>query len=171
MLKVIGIFVILIGTIGAIYSWKESQHMQIRHLKELCRFFQRARYRFEAEKLACVDFFSTYQTDDEALNKMLKSLVFFLNSHQYPTGEAAWDEAFTKNRDLWGLSKEATEIVLSSGKAFFGKNLAENIEQMGIYEKQLSDYLSLQRKIFQEKNKVFTPVGFLGGIMLVIILI
>ncbi len=171
MLKIVGIFIVLIGTVGAINSWREKQRMQIKHIKQMCRFFQRARYAFEAEKLPCIDFFSSYQTDDEVLQETMNTLVALLRSHKYPTGETAWKDAFLEHIDSWGLEKEGYDIVIASGKAFFGKNLAENIEQMETYEKQLSEYLALEERTFREKNKVFTPVGFLGGIMLVILLI
>lgn len=162
---------ILLGAIGTIVSWQETRKVQMGRLKALCDFYHRAHYAFEAEKMHCIDFFETYQTEEKVLKKTMEILVSMLRLHTYPTGETAWRAAFSSMQEEWGLKKEGWEIVIASGKSFFGKNLSENLEQMEVYQNRMQEQIALEEQDFREKRKVFMPVGLLGGIMLIIILI
>lgn len=171
MLKGIGAVAILLAACGFLFSWQESVKLRITHLRALCSFYHRAHYAFEAEKMHCIDFFATCSVKDMVFRETLEILCELLDTYAYPTGEEAWEAAFLSRRMEWGLASEEWELVINSGKAFFGKNLIENLEQMDGYREQLLEYLALEEKNFREKKKVFTPVGLLGGIMLIIILI
>ncbi len=171
MLKGIGAVAILLAVCGILFSWQESVRLRIVRLRALCSFYHRAHYAFETEKMRCIDFFESCSVPDLVFRETLLQLAGLLESFAYPTGEEAWEAAFSARRREWGLSPEEWELALMSGKAFFGKNLRENIARLDGYRSRMLEYLELEEKNFREKKKVFTPAGLLGGLMLIIILI
>jgi hypothetical protein len=106
---------------------------------------------------------------EEALCTFADTLAGFLEERTYPTGELAWQEAV--KRTPWHLKTEALSLLTQSGGAFFGRNLSDNLQKLSRYEALMEELSRLEKQDFAEKNRVWTPVGLLLGILLVVIFV
>lgn len=170
-MKLVGITIIGIGIAGVIYDWLLRQRNRRKRLEELLSFFRKAVYAMEETKIHWIVFFEDYMGNDECLSESLHEVAQKLRENRYPKGELAWQEVMKEKKADWDFSKEAFELLMASGAAFFGKSKAENLELLRLYIKLFTDCKQKEIEDFAEKRKVWIPVGALGGIMLVIILI
>ena len=175
MLKMLGALAIVAASAGFLSEWRKGCLLRISQMEEICALYQKARHEMEAERIHMPVFFERYAKADckkeNALAKMTEKLEEFLNCRTYATGEEAWRQAFFCTEEKWYLQKEERELFINSGKAFFGRNLAENLQKLRLYEEQMQRCCQSAKAEYTEKNKVWTPVGLLMGVMLVVILI
>ncbi len=170
-MKLVAIAIITIGIAGFIHDWLLRHQARRKRMEELISFFRKAVYAMEETKVHWILFFEGYEGNDACINQSIHEVAKRLKENRYPKGELAWQEVMEEKKTDWDFSKEAHELLKSSGNAFFGKSQKENLECMRLYMKLLDLQREKECKEFAEKKKVWIPVGALGGIMLVIILV
>lgn len=161
----------VMGIAGYIHDWIYRHNIRRKRLEEILSFFRKAVYAMEETHTPWIRFFEEYESRDECVVESTHEVARRLKENRYPRGELAWRDVMTEKREIWDLSKEAFELLYNSGNAFFGKSQKENLELLGLYIKLLSDCKEKEVKEFVEKKKVWIPVGCLGGLMVIIILI
>lgn len=170
-MKMVGIVILVIGIVGYIYDWISRHITRSKRLEEILIFFRKAVYAMEETHIPWIRFFEEYHGEFLEITDSIHEVAYRLKEHRYPKGEPAWQDVMTENRESLDLSKEAFELLYHSGDAFFGKSQRENLEQLNMYIKLLYECKEREDKEFAEKKKVWIPVGTLGGVMIIIILI
>ena len=170
-MKIIGILILGTGILGLIHDWLYRHQIRRKRMEELMSFFRKAIYAMEETKTPWILFFDAYEGNDICVTESVHEVSKKLKENRYPKGELAWQDAMEEREKEWDFSKEAFELLLASGNAFFGKSQKENLELMRMYMKLFEECEKRETQSFGEKKKVWIPVGALGGIMLVIILI
>ena len=175
MLKLLGAAVVMLSCAGMLSEWRKNYKSRICELNQLCRLYRSAKNAMEEERIHMPDFVRRYRErecqKETAEGEMLKCLEVFLNERCYSTGEEAWKQAYLRTERWWHLTWEERELLKQSGDAFFGRNLAENMQRLLLYEQRMQDFLKNVEQEYREKNRVWTPVGMLLGVMLVVILL
>lgn len=133
--------------------------------------FRRAQHVMEETRRPWILFFEDYEGEDACVMEFVRELAVRLRENRYPKGELAWQEVLKEQREKWDFSKETFDILLKSGSAFFGQSQQENLELFRLYTTLLMECKEKEKCEFAEKRKIWIPVGALGGIMVVIILI
>ncbi len=169
--KLIGTLFIIGGIAGCLHSWQSKQKERRERVKDVILFLQRAVFIMEAENIKVGQLLCNYQSKVNVLNDTLSEIARRLELNIYPKGQFAWEEVFKEKEQNWDLDKETFGLIINAGNGFFGRNRAENI---CFLQKSIKE-LELQEKKNWEKDakerKVWMPVGMLGGIMIVILLI
>ena len=171
MLKLVGIAIVMTATAGILFSWQEKERARIRRLKELGRFLDRTYYAMETEHVRIIAYAQQYETTEEVFSRTLKHLAELLRKNTYASGEEAWIAACKEEEKNWAFGQDAWEVLLSCGAALFGRNLAENLNMLSGMQKRTEKIIEEESCQFAEKKKVFLPVGMLGGVMIIVILL
>lgn len=171
MLKLIGVALVMASACGMLFSWEAGERARIGRMKELQRFLGRTYYAMQTEHVRIIAYAQQYRSRDEALENTLRRLAKLLMENTYATGELAWNAACGAERKNWGFGEEAWELLLSCGTALFGRNLEENLYALSGMNKRIEKWIEEESCAFAEKRKVLAPVGLLGGVMLIVILL
>jgi hypothetical protein len=184
MLKLIGSAVIVAACAGILQSWRRDCILRIQEMEQLCDLYRSARWRMQTEHITMPSFFRQYASalaekksgtsfaniaGDSAVTEFADTFAGFLEERTYPTGELAWQEA-VKCLD-WHLKREEMALLVQSGSAFFGRDLSDNLKKLDGFEAQMKECHRRANAEFAEKNRVFTPVGLMLGVLLVIVLL
>ncbi len=170
-MKIVGIIIMVIGIVGFIHDWILRHITRRKRMEEFLFFFRKAVYAMEETHTPWIMFFEKYEGRDACVTESVHEVADRLKENRYPKGELAWQDVMTERRDTFDFSKDTFELLYHSGNAFFGKSQKENLELLRLYIKLLSDCKERESKEFAERKKVWIPVGTLGGIMVIIILI
>ncbi len=171
MLKLFGAIVVMSATFGMLFAWQKKERERITRLKELSAFLERTYYAMQTEQVQMIVQVKRYRSKDETLQNTLFGLAEMLTEHTYATGEQAWNAACEMEKKNWGFGQDAWELLLSCGTALFGMNLTENLNALSGRNRLLEKLIEEESCEFAEKRKVFTPIGLLGGVMLIVILL
>ena len=169
--KIVGIALIMSGVSGYLYQWQKEQKRRFEKIESVILFLQKSVFIMEAENIKIAQLLDSYQTKEMILKETLSEISRRLKLNVYPSGEAVWEAVFKEKEQNWNIDAETFGLILLAGNGFFGRNRGENI---CFLQKSIKE-LELQKKKNREKDakekKVWIPVGMLGGIMLVILLI
>jgi stage III sporulation protein AB len=170
-MKMIGSLIIVFGLAGYMKEWIFRNLSRGKRLEELLSFLRKAVYALEETHTTWIRFFEEYEGQEKCIVESVHEVAKRLKEHRYPKGELAWQEVMIEQKEAIDLSKEAFELVSHVGDAFFGRSQKENLESLRWYIKLLEKCKEQEGKAFIEKKKVWIPVGALGGVMIIIILI
>lgn len=184
MLKLLGILILLSGVLGELYSWNERKKRRIKQLECYEAFLKHAIYALETEKIhmqellyqaiasrkALVGSENTVEYE-RILALVLEDVLQHMRGHTYPSGVILWKEVWNSHREEWNVDASNWTLILDTGNAFYGNHLKENLEYLRTLQELLKEGIQEEKNKWKEKQKVFTPVGILGGIMIVIILL
>jgi stage III sporulation protein AB len=159
------------GAAGMLGFWIRQQKLRIRRMKAFLSFLSRTYYAMGTEHAQMIAYLREYGGKEAFLGDMLKELAGILNDHKSPSGEQAWGMVCESRKKEWDVNETAWEILTDCGKALFGNNLAENLKRLQALERKMEEQIAQEERIFAEKRKVLTPVGLLGGVMLIVILL
>jgi hypothetical protein len=173
MLKAVGAIVIVSASAGLVLSWRESCIRKIGEMEQLCELYRSASHRMQNEHISMPLFFAGYTSAHAGRNTAVETFAHrlgaLLAARAYPTGEEAWTEAVQSVG--WHLGREEMALLMQSKRAFFGRDMSDNLQKLSACEAQMQDCLRRARADFSEKKRVFPPVGLLMGVLLVVILI
>lgn len=168
-MKIVGILLLLGGTLGVLYSWICGLKERERKLEEFILFFQKSIGFMETEKIRVIDYFEKYVSQE--LQTSLVEIARRLASNTYPNGQIVWEEVFMEEKQNLSFDQETFSIILQAGNGFFGRSREENIRFLQKTVKELET----QKKKLMEKDakerKVWVPVGMLGAVMLTILFV
>lgn len=179
MWKFIGILFLLGGATGFLYSWVCEEKAKLRYLDDMILFLQKSVCMMQQEKIKVADWFRRYIEQDISLQsnrnvilgRALAEIIQRLSINTYPHGQMVWEEVFREEEQNLNFDRDTFQSIVQAGNGFFGRDRAENISFL---EKSIKE-LEQQREKMKEKNvqerKVWLPVGMLGAVMLVIILL
>lgn len=169
--KIIGMLGILAGIAYLLYLWILEQKSKHRRMEELIVFLQRSIFAMEEERIYIIDYFKNYVSREKILEESLHEIAEDLEKNVYPDGRMVWENVFLRKKQEWGLDAYTYEIVTGMGKGFFGRCRGENVCFMQRDLLKLEEQLGKRRETDAKERKVWIPVGMLGGIMLMIILV
>lgn len=169
--KEIGMIGLFGGILFFLYNWVMEQKMVHRRLDELIIFLQKSVFAMEEEKVHIIDYFAGYRSRDTVLEETLQEIACRLKQNIYPNGQMVWEEVFMEKRNKWNCDEEIFSVILAVGNGFFGKKRNENLCFLKKSLQQLETLRDRQKEKDTQERKVWIPVGMLGGIMLMIILI
>lgn len=177
MSKFIGVFFILGGMAGVLHSWIYEQKNRQREVELFLLFLQKSLSVMKNEKIKVADYFKReieqnplFEDNEMFLNTFIEILKR-LSINTYPNGQMVWEEVFNENASYWNFDSEIFQIIVQAGNGFFGRTRDENISFL---EKSIKELEILQIKIKDKHahdRKIWTPVGMLGALMIVIILL
>lgn len=171
MEKIIGMFGILAGIAYLLYLWILEQKRKHRRMEELIVFLQKSIFAMEEERIYVIEYFKNYVSREKILEESLHEIAEDLEKKVYPDGRMVWENVFFRKKQEWGLDADTFEIVTGMGKGFFGRSRGENVCFMQRDLLKLEEQLGKRRETDAKERKVWIPVGMLGGIMLMIILV
>jgi stage III sporulation protein AB len=171
MLKLLGACAVMTGAAGMLGFWIRQQKSRLHRMKAFLSFLSKTYYAMGTEHAQMIAYLREYNGTDALLGDMLKELVGILADHASPSGEQAWENVCAGRKKDWDVNEAAWEILTACGKALFGKNLAENLKRLQTLERKMEEQIAQEERIFAEKRKILTPVGLLGGVMLIVILL
>ena len=169
--KMIGMFGTLGGIAYILYLWVLEQKMQYHRMEEFIVFLQKTLFAMEEEKIRIAEYFRSYSCREKILEDTLKEIARRLDQRIYPNGELVWEQVFLEKKKEWNLNEETFEIILGLGRGFFGKKRGENVSFLQRGLRSLEEEQRKKKEKDAKERKVWIPVGMLGGIMLMIILV
>ena len=167
--KLIGTALILTGCMGFLVSWYDRHRRRQRTLEAFLRLLVSWESCLEREKMRLSDFLEHYVSHEPQMEEFLAQLGEAIAQRRCPTGEELWREALLCRRRVLELDEELLELLLPAGGAFFGRSRRESIQCAGAVRERIAARLSQERAEFAKKQKVYVPVGMLGGVLLVIL--
>jgi stage III sporulation protein AB len=171
MLKILGAAAVMAGAAGMVGFWIRQQKNRIRRMKAFSVFLSRTYYAMGTEHVQMIAYLREYDAKDALLGDMFGELAEILADHTCPFGEQAWEQVCESRKKNWDVDEQTWEIITACGKALFGKNLAENLKHLKAQEQRMDGQIAEEERGFAEKRKILTPVGLLGGVMLIVILL
>lgn len=175
MWKLTGVFLLLGGMAGILYSWTSQQKINQRRGECFLLFLQKSIHMMQEEKIKVIDYFERYieeaaESNERVLEQTLKEIIHRLSSNTYPKGQTVWEDVIREG-NYYGFDQEVLQIIVQAGNGFFGRCRDENIAflQKSIRELELQ-LVKMKEKSAQER-KVWIPVGMLGSVMLAILFI
>ena len=171
MWKILGLILVVLGVAGVLYSWIGILKEREGCLEEFLVFLKKALFAMKTEKVKVIDFFAKYNTKDALLEEILKEVAGRLSTNTYPNGQMVWEEVFREEEQNLNFDHEVIECIVQAGNGFFGRSRAENISFLEKSIKELEKQLEKMKEKNIQERKVWLPVGMLGALMLVIILL
>lgn len=172
MLKFVGAVCVLGGTAGVLHSWIREQKEQQKRMENFIFFLQKSRYVMSTEKIKIVDYLDRYvEQKDILLAQILDEIRKRLLTNTYPNGQMVWEEVFREEEEKLHFDKEVFLVIVQAGNGFFGRSREENISFL---QKSIEDLEQEQERLKEksiQERKVWIPVGMLGSVMLVILLL
>lgn len=167
--KWIGAGMILLGCTGLLYQWYKTQKERQRLLMEWIRLLSGWEHSLLLEKSRLKEFLCRFDAREEAFRLFLEKLVLAIEERRYPFGQRIWNEVLSSCRKQMPLTKEQWEILHQASDAFFGVNCDEALRNTRRSIQGLKEAQSMEQREFLQKQKVYMPVGMLGGILLIIL--
>lgn len=169
--KLLGTILILCGSAGCLYSWRENEKKKQAFMEECIRLFSFWNYVLKQEHMRLYDFLESYETEWKEMQTLLLNLKGILEKNSYASGRAAWQEVLLLNKKKLPLRGEAYSILEKAADSFFGNSSMESLRCIGVCRERMEEELIRHRREYAAKQKVYMPLGMLGGLMLVIFLI
>lgn len=169
--KLTGIALILCGCGGILVNWYERQKRRQRTAAVFIQLLVSWEYSLEREKMRLSDFLEQYTTGNTRMDAFLETLNRTLKTCSFPTGDVLWREVLEQYREDLDLSDTIWEFMCSASGAFFGSNRKESMQCAEATRRRIEEQLAEERREFVRRQKVYMPVGMLGGVLLVILLI
>lgn len=171
MEKLVGMLCILVGCGGMMISWQEKKRRQQIFMRECIRLFARWKFALSKEHMRLYDFLEEYDGRSPEMEQLLLQLKEQLKKNCYPSGNQVWQELLREKRALLPLGDEAYRILLDAGDAFFGSSSEDCLRCIKACGERMEEALAEEKKDMEQKWKVYMPVGMLGGMILIILLI
>jgi hypothetical protein len=116
-------------------------------------------------------FLEQYEPLQPEFEKALEEVSRLLRQNLYPSGREVWRHVMGERRKKLSLSGEAHEILLKAGDAFFCGSSGESLHTMEICRERMEECLARERGELAGKRRVYIPMGMLGGVVLIILLV
>lgn len=171
MVKLLGIFIILAGVAGGIYSWLDLKKKRIANIQAVIELLTNAGYQLGRDNRKTIDFFQENNSDNETINNLCKDVHKMLVAHALPTGEDIWKCSVKKNGDALYFGRNEMKILNGLGEAFFASYGEEKLNRINTFKEQFEDILQSENKKSAEQKKLYVPLWGIGGVLLIIILI
>lgn len=171
MEKLLGILLILGGCAGMLVGWYETQKKKQALMRECIRLFSQWHYALEREHLRLYDFLEEYDARQPEVKNLLIGLKALLEKNCYPSGILAWQKVLGEKRREFPWDDEAWNVLMDAGDAFFGANSQESLRCVDACRRRMEEMLALEYQNMKRKWKMYMPVGMLGGVILIILLV
>lgn len=169
--RIIGMMCILAGCAGYVLSWYEKKKRQQAFMGECIRLFARWQYAVLKEHMRLYDFIDGYDKRSPEMEELLGQLKERLEQNCYPSGIRVWQELLREKCVILPSEGEAYHILSDAGDAFFGSSREEALRCIEACQNRMEEALAEEKRETQRKWKVYMPVGMLGGVILIILLI
>ena len=166
-----GCISLLIGVSGLLYQWILQQKRRERRIDEILLFLQRTISAMEGERVRIIDYLEQYNSREEVLKDTLLVIAYRLRQNRYPDGIDVWELTICEKQEEWDLDADSFEIVRGIGIGLFGRRRDENVRILQRSQTRLEENWSKMKEKSARERKLWVPVGMLGTVMLMIILI
>ena len=165
MWKVLGCALFGGGVVRVIQIWILEQEKKQKMLDELIIFLRKSLAIMQKEKIHIIKYFQSQNQE------VYLEIARRLSTNTYANGLTVWEEVFMEKEQNLSFHKETFQLVLQAGNGFFGRSREENVQFL---EKSIIELEECQRRMKEkdlQERKVWVPVGLLGALMIVIILV
>lgn len=169
--KLTGMLCILLGCAGLLVSWYDRQRRRQRLQGAFVQLLTSWEYCLSRERLRLSDFLAQYAAQEPQMEAFLSALSDAVAGRLCPTGQELWRQVLLGQQRSMELDGVMLELLIPAGGAFFGRNSRECIQCARACRSRLEEELSRERTEFARKQKVYLPVGMLGGVLLVLFLL
>lgn len=172
MLKLVGSILIVTAGIGMACSIRRDLAEHLRRLYDIRKLFVDISYAaYESMQPVEILLGCFIRSKDVVLNEVCKEIAERLIEKKEGKGEEVWRSVFSEHKSELELTNEEAEIIEQAGSAFFGKSVDENRKHLSMTLERLDFLIETARGEQKEKQKVYSTISVLGGVMLVILLI
>lgn len=172
MLKLAGSIFVVAAGIGMAYTIRRDMEHHLRRLYDIRKLLVDISYA-ACESMQPVEILlgCFIRSRDETLNEVCMEIAERLIEKKEGKGEDVWKSVFSDYRKALELTKDEAEIIEQAGSAFFGKSVDENRKHLSIILERLDFLIQTVRGEQKEKQRIYSTVSVLFGVMLVILLI
>lgn len=171
MERLIGMLLILTGVGGMLLSWHEKKYRQLAVMQAAIRLFSRWQYALTKEQMRLYDFLEACEGEFPELSSLLREVRERLQENRYPSGALVWQQVLGQQRSFLSLEPEASRILMDAADGFFGNTRETCIRCMEVCRCRMEEELKKEKSEMDRRWKVYMPVGMLGGVILIILLI
>lgn len=169
--KYIALCLLLAGVGSLLYQWVQQQKSRQHRIECFVLFLEKSFYAMERENMRLLPFFQEYDSGDEVVDAFLQELGRRLGEKQYPRGELVWQEVLMEHKENWNCDEDTFLLLRNASYGFFGGSRKENLCFLQKSIRELELQLAKNKEKDMQKRKVWLPVGMLGSVMLMILLI
>lgn len=176
-MKLLGGFLVLISSFMTIKSYFRNKKQGYLELIYFAEIMEKSLIYLEGNRLRSTELFYELVRWSKDNAKLQNGQIFIeeiyegLLKHLEPSGQLIWQRTLEQNREFFHLTREEMEWIAQSKDAFFGDSLEENMRQLHYYSQELRRLAQIRKQEQKEQEKLYYPVGMLGGLMIVILCI
>ncbi len=171
MERLLGIGLILLGCAGALLGWMEEERKKQEMMQECIRFFAHWQYALKSAQMRLYDFFEQYEPGQEVFADCLAEVTELLRKNCYATGQEVWKYVMINHKKQLLMGGESFRILLESADSFFSDSSMEGLRCIGVCMERMEKCLAFSREEYFRKRRVYTPLGMMGGVVLIILLV
>lgn len=169
--KLSGTALVLLGCAGLVASWAAAQKRRQAAAEELIRLLAAWAYSLERERVRLPEFLAGFVSRQEAVALFLGDLAEALAVRRERSGALLWRRVLEENRPRLDLGAEMWELFLSADGAFFGTSSRESLRCAEVCRRRMEECLERERAEHARRRKLYTPLGMLGGVLIILLLI
>lgn len=172
MLKILGTIFILAASLGGSFSWMyhfREQERQLLTVRELLVILEK---QMEYVRLPMTELVGEMAGKaGEPFERPMMEFTEVLSEHRTEDVEGLWREVLKRYRTEFFLSREEFEILLDVGRLLEPVDSRSQIATIELYQSRVDDRIQKMWAERGNKQKVYQSVCFLGGLMLIIVLL
>lgn len=169
--RLMGMLLILTGCVGMLFSWQEKKKNQFAVIRAWIRLFSRWEYALTKEQMRLYDFLESCEGEFPELSGLLEAVRERLQQNRYPSGVIVWQQVLKQQRRELLLEPEAFRILSDAADGFFGRSREACARCIKACRERLEEELRKEKSETDRRWKVYMPVGMLGGVILIILLV
>jgi hypothetical protein len=159
------------GCAWGIVCWLEGERRRLAMMEECIRLFAQWDFALRSGHIRLYQFLEQYESGQPEFEKALAEVSRLLRQNCYSSGREVWLCVMGERRKKLSLSGEAYEIFLKAGDAFFCGSSGESLHTMASCRERMEACLTKARGELAGKRRVYIPMGMLGGVVLIILLV
>jgi stage III sporulation protein AB len=140
-------------------------------MEECIRLCVRWDYALRSGHVRLYDFFEQYEPQEPEMAEVLAEVAERLAQNRYPSGREVWRSVLFEKRKKLLMKGEAYEILQQAGDAFFCGGSGESLHTIRICRERMERHLADTRRELSRKRQIYIPMGMLGGVVLIILLV
>lgn len=172
MLRILGIMLILAASLGGSFSWMyhfREQERQLLAVRELLVILEK---QLEYVRLPMPEVVEEMaRKAGEPFENPMMEFKEELSEHRTEDVEKLWREILTCHRAEFFLSREEFEILLDVGRLLEPVDSRSQVASIELYQSRVDDRIQKMWAERGNKQKVYQSVCFLGGLVLIIVLL
>lgn len=172
MLKTLGTLLILAASVGGSFSWMhrfKEQERQLLAVRELLVILEK---QLEYVRLPLAEMVEEMaKKAGEPFESPMMKFIEGLLEHSTEDVEGLWRMVLLQHRREFYLSREEFEILLDIGRLLEPVDSRSQVASIELYQSRVDDRIQKMWAERGNKQKVYQSLCFLGGLVLIIVLL